>query len=345
MKKLFVVFSLFCAITLSSNVQAQDGSDAVAYMEELLGSVEEFENETWAYLKSVTRGKSARRIDKKRQKLISEIKSVRKTVNKFDAYENDESLKNALFEYLDINHSVLKEDYDKILDMEEIAEQSYDLMEAYMTAQELAGQKMDQASEKLNQAQKVFAANNNINLIEGDLDKKSQKIKKASEVLSYYNDIFLIHFKCQIQETYVLDALTRSDVSAFEQSKSALVSYVNENRMILDTFPGHDGDMALVEATMLMMDFYEKEANEDFTEVTNFFIEKENFERVKKQFESLREKDITQKDVDQFNSAVNNFNEAVNKFNVVLDESNKERNKQLNEWNKSVEDFFKNHSR
>lgn len=331
--------------TSQNYLMAQDGSSSVTYMDELLGSVDELKNETWAYLKSVTRGQNARRVEKKRKKLISEIKSVRKTVSKFDAYENDGSLKDALFEYLDMTYSVLKEDYDKILDMEEIAEQSYDLMEAYMTAQELASKKMEEASDKLTEAQKIFAANNNINLIEGELDKKSEKIKKAGEAVSYYNDFFLLNFKCQIQETYVLEAMERGDVSSVEQNKSALLSYVNENRAILDTFPTLEDDRQLIDACLVLMDFYEREANEYFSKVTDYFIEKENFKRVQNQFNSISEYDRTQEDVDRFNEAVNKINQAVNKYNSIMEASNKERAQQLKQWNKEVDDFLSNHSR
>lgn len=73
-----------------------------------------------------------------------------------------------------MTYTVLKEDFDKILDMEDIAEQSYDFMEVYVLAKELA---------------------NNITLVEGEMDKKSQKINKASNVLEYYNDVYLIFFK------------------------------------------------------------------------------------------------------------------------------------------------------
>ena len=46
--------------------------------------------------------------------------------------------KNKVLKHMRLNESLLKHDYAKIVDMKTVAEQSYDLMEAYIVAQELA---------------------------------------------------------------------------------------------------------------------------------------------------------------------------------------------------------------
>jgi len=44
--------------------------------------------------------------------------------------------------------------------MEDVAEQSYDLMEAYLLAKERAGDKLDEAYKKVANQQKIFAEQN-----------------------------------------------------------------------------------------------------------------------------------------------------------------------------------------
>ena len=87
--------------------------------------------------------------------------------------------------YFELVNIVLKEDYAKIVDMEAIAEQSYDDMEAYMMARDMASDKQTEASEKLSAAQKEFAATNDVELIESS-DSMDEKMEIAGEV---YGDV------------------------------------------------------------------------------------------------------------------------------------------------------------
>ncbi len=61
------------------------------------------------------------------------------------SYNGNKALRDSAVSYLKILYSVFNEDYSKLVNMEEIAEQSYDAMEAYLLAQEKAGEKLDQA--------------------------------------------------------------------------------------------------------------------------------------------------------------------------------------------------------
>ena len=45
-------------------------------------------------------------------------------------------------------YNVLNDDYSKIINMEEIAEQSYDAMEAYILAQEMVDKKPEEATRR-----------------------------------------------------------------------------------------------------------------------------------------------------------------------------------------------------
>src|SRR5690606_27100909 len=106
--------------------------------------------------------------------------------------------------YWDLLHKVFTEDYHKIVNMEEIAEQSYDNMEAYLLAQEKAGQVLGDAQDKIEPVYRAFAAKNNVRLVEGGDTRLARRLRQVSAVNAYYNDIFLIFFKSHKQEAYVL---------------------------------------------------------------------------------------------------------------------------------------------
>ncbi|MEO0898810.1 MAG: hypothetical protein AAFY71_20525 [Bacteroidota bacterium] len=345
MKSIFLITSSFLFLLGSLNfTSAQTSQEAADYMQEISTPFVEIKDETWKYLKAVTRGKGARKVENKRQALISELKAEKSALKKKDSFYGDESLKKSTNEYLDLYYTVLKEDYDKILDMEEIAEQSYDLMEAYLLAQEKASDKLNEAFELYQTAQESFASSHNVRLMEAEQDKRSKKIDKASETLSYYNDVFLVFFKVFKQEVYVLDAIGKNDLSGIEQNASALASMAEEGMKTLKDMKDFDGDAKLKAAATQMMIFYKKEAENEFADIADFYLKKDNFEKAQQVIESKSKKERTQEDVDRFNKAVNEYNEAVNSFNELNESSYKKRVKQQKLWDKQVQAFFEEHS-
>ncbi len=340
-----LLVSLFILIASNNNVQAQNTNAAIIYMNDLTGAISEFKTETWQYLKAVTRGKGARKVDSKRQNLVTKVRTVKATIKRKTAFDGDASLKDAIYKYLELTYIVLTEDYAKILDMEDIAEQSYDQMEAYLLAKEKAGDKLDSAADMLNDAQDAFAAKHDITLIEGEDDKTAKKIKKAGAALKYYNELYLIFFKSYKQEAYVLDAQNRNDLNGLEQNINSLTTITAEQINKLRLIKSYSGDPNLKAAAQRMLTFYKNEANKTFPITVDYLVKKDNFEKVHKAFEAKSKKQRTQEDIDQFNKAVNEQNAAVEKLNTASESSNKLRSKNLAMWNKAVDAFFNKHSK
>jgi hypothetical protein len=329
---------------LSIHVYSQSG-EAVTYMNDLSEITGETKKETWQYLKAVTRGKGARKVENKRQKLIQEMKAVKLKVKRKGAFKGDLSLKTSTIEYLDLSYNVIKGNYDKILDMEAIAQDSYDLMEAYITAQEQASETMREAFEISAEAQKTFAEKHNITLIEGEGDKTSKKIAKASKTLKYYNEIYLIFFKPFKEEVYVLEAQQRDDIKGMEDYIARLDTASAEGLAKIKAHPNYGNDMALKNAARDMLLFYSKEAKKDFPQILDFYKKKQHFETVKKSFDAKKPKQRTKKDVDQFNKAVKDYNNAIKTFNNVLKSGNTQRGAKFKQWNQRTQSFFDKHSK
>ena len=99
-------------------------------------------NQTYMnYLSAVSHGKRARKVEKLRVKTLDAILNANGEIMGAPGYKGDKTYKQAMTEYIQICYAVFNEDYRKIVDMEEIAEQSYDGMEAYLLAQKKAGEK------------------------------------------------------------------------------------------------------------------------------------------------------------------------------------------------------------
>lgn len=346
MKKIGLGIAIFASIILgTTSSQAQTTFGSVEYMNELTEPFAKIKASTWEYLKAATKGKGARKVESKRQALIAELKSAKITTSRKKSFEGSSDLKNALTEFLDLNYTVLKGDFDKILDMEDIAEQSYDAMEAYLLAKEKANEKLNEGSNKLQAAQKAYCAKHNIQLTEGEQDKTDKKIEKASQTLKYYNQVYLIFFKSYKQEAYVLTALMKNDVNGLEQHNGTLKTFTTEGLNKLKTFKSYRGDASLKIAAQQIIKFYQTESTKSFPAMVDFYIKKDNYEKAQKVLESKTKKSRTQADIDKFNKAVNEYNTASQKFNQINQTANSERSRFLDQWNKKVETFFSTHSK
>jgi len=345
MKRILIIISILTISTLFVNkTQCQTSSEAVAYMDKIFEPWSETTNETWQYLKAMTHNKGARRVEKKRQKLLSEIRVARSEVNRQHSFYNDDSLKSAIVEFLNLRYTILKEDYGKILDMEAIAEQSYDNMEAYMLAKELASEKLDQAYDIVKNAEKTFAARYNINMVEGKDDKMTLKIKKANDALKYYNTVYLIFFKSHKEDSYVKVALKNNDLNAFVQHNSTLEKFSEEGIAELEKLKSYQGDIRMKRMGIEYLKFLNKESKTTYVSQKDNFMKIDNFDKLDKAYKSKRKKDITNEDIKKFNEAVNEVNEVIKESNKLNNQNFEMKSKLLDKWNDTSDEFLREHS-
>jgi hypothetical protein len=341
MKHFKIAFLATLFVAFTQTTQAQDFSKAVEYLGYITNQFNDISQQQWEYTKVVSKGKGAKKVEKRRLELLQSIKVAKANIFKMPRFNGDASYKVFAIKRLDVKYSVLNEDYAKIVNMEEVAEQSYDLMEAYLLTKQKASEKLTEASVAMDEETEKFAEANNIELIEND-SKLSKRMSNASEVWGYYNKYYLTFFKAQIQESFAMDALRKTDVSAIEQSKNAMTTFAKEGLDSLVKFKGFRGDASLMQASKVMMDFFISEG-EQMNAYTDFFIKKDKFEKIKARFEKLKQNKRTKADVDGYNKAVNDMNTASQKYNSVNEKLNKESSKAINNWNKTVDSFLRKH--
>lgn len=337
MKKLFMIsFLLFIFLGL----YAQDQNSAVSYLDFIGNQFTNISNDMMAYTSATSHGKSARKVEKKRTELLQTVREAETNIRKLKPYKGDVALRDSVAAYFKLARLVLNEDYAKIVNMEEVAEQSYDKMEAYMLAKELAEDKLDQALEKTNKQYEAFASKNNIRLLEGS-SKLSEKMKQTNKVMKYYNAIYLVFFKSYKDEAYLTDAVNRNDVSAIEQTKNSLKASVQEGYKKLLPLGVYENDKSLKVACEKLLDFYAYESSDRTGELTDYILKKDKFEKAKRAMDAKR--DRTQADVNDFNKLVKEYNDSVTKYNNLNSELNKKRSEAQNAWNKASTDFLDNH--
>lgn len=318
------------------------GQTAVEYMNIFTAEYGKIQQDMWDYTSSVSHGKSARKVEKRRAELIQTSNQALSKAKAAKGFNGSTQFRDSVVEYFRITNLVLKEDYAKIVDMEAVSEESYDAMEAYMLARERANDKLLEASKMVEREQKSFAASNNIRLIETEnaLDKK---MEVAGQVYDSYNEIYLIFFKSFKQEMYLMDAINRKDINGIEQNRNALIATAKEGLKKLEAVKPYGNDKSMVEATKKLLNFYIDEASNEIPKMSDYFMKSENFEKVKKAFDEIPEKKRTQADVNEYNKAINDMNAGVNAYNAANQTLNKKRSSLIDGWNGSADKFTDTH--
>jgi hypothetical protein len=319
---------------------AQDFSSPGSYMSYMSDKMQNVNQSYMNYLSAVSHGKSARKVEKLRTKVADLIYNTRGEINSMPPLKGDRSLKDATAAYLKTCYIVFNEDYAKIVNMEEIAEQSYDAMEAYILAQQKAGEKLQEAIDKRNVIFREFAQKFNVRITD-EKDELDRKMEKSDKINDYYNKLYLIFFKSSKQEAYLTQAINAGDVNGMEQNRNALLSYATAGLEELKDIGTFESDASLVTACRRVLNFYRELAEKKMEPFSNYVLAEDNFKKIKKSFDQKSQK--SQADIDTYNKAIKEINKAGDGYNKANNEINKERAEMMELWNSTVKRFMDYH--
>lgn len=337
MKTYLSVILFFLVTTIST---AQEFKTPVDYLNYIGKETNIISRTTWRYTTTVAHTKNARRIDATRKSLVKSIQNASKKIEALkDGYKGDVEYKDQLLAYFSISEKYISEEYDKIIDMQEVAEQSYDYMEAYIMTRDLVNAKINEEVDKLNANQKIFANKYNIQITEDD-SELGKKMKISNEVFENHTQLYLIFFKVNFTESVLLKAIERNDISAIQQNSNALEQYSNEGMEKLKTFSAYKNDMSLVLATKKYLEYTKKEALELSPSVVSFIMLNQKFQESKKTMDNKLANSRSKEEIDTFNKLVNEVNAAVGNYNRTINKFNTDRTNAINNWNVTGDNFI-----
>ena len=312
------------------------------YMTAITKARGEMDTKYMQYISYAAHGRRARKLEKLRQEVLDNIDQSRYKTTDLPLYKGDNSLRQAAIDYIKMCSIIFSEDYKKIVNMEELAEQSVDEMQAYMLLQDAINQKLQEAWSNLDKATSSFAAKYNVTLSK-DESPLGSKMQAAEHVDKYVNTIYLAFFKCNWEDNQMVKAMNDKKVNDMEQARSALSAYAVEGLKGLDTVKPYEGDPSLIASCRKALLFYQKAADKDVPKLTDFYVKQEEFDKLKKAFDA-KGSSRTKDDVDAYNKAVNDINAAAKGFNQTNQQVNNDRNATVNNWNDTEKKFNDEHT-
>ncbi len=338
MKKIFTLLAL---AMFATGVQSQDFENPGAYMEFIYKQREGISKKYMSYSSASAHGKRARKVENLRQKLLDEVQEARMNISGMPSFSGDKSYRDTAVSFMKLYFNILNDDYSKILNLEEIAENSYDEMEALIMVREAIDTKLEAGNLRIKDVATNFAKAHNVTLIEGQDSELSLKLKKVHDLNEYYNEVYLIFFKPYMQEKTLLEAMSKNNITGLEQSRSSMKKYATEGLEKIKTIKSFEGDHSVTGACKMLLQFYIRESDA-VAVLGDFILAQEGFEKMKKDFDKKSKKEKT--DVDAYNKAVNDLNQKSKDYNRTINDLNKERTERLNDWNKTMNQFFDEHT-
>jgi len=330
---------LVCSMFVNA-ANAQNESP-LPHFEGIVNAIQRVNEKYLVYMSTIAHSNNVRKAERKRQDLLEQIDKSRYAIADLPLYKSDRSLAKATTDYFKLMSNDLNENYAKIVNLEEIAEQSYDNMEAYLLLRKRVAEKMKAAGDTMELREEEYCKKYNITLSKAE-DEMSRKMQQSAEVSNYNENIYLIFFKCSAQETELMKALDKKNVTSMEQIKSAMVKYANEGLAKLDTTKNFGSDPSLKAACKRTLEFFKKEADK-MSICTDFIMKEESFEQIKKAFQGNASAKSNKDEIDKYNKAVNELNNASNTFNQNNDYLNKYRADAYKDFNEASAAFLDSH--
>jgi len=332
---LFLLLAL-CSFEKSSSQVIENAGD---YMTELSSAQIEMDQKYMAYVSAAAHSRRARKIEKLRTQALESIADAKSKTMGLPKYKGDNSLRQASVDYIQFCYRIFNDDYSKIVNMEEIAEQSVDQMQAYLLLQEKTSEKLEEASANLRKAEKEFAAKNEVTLV----DTKNElfdKMTSAGKVNKYCDNLYILFFKCNWEDGQLFKALNAHKINDVEQARNSLIHFAEEGLTALksDSLKDFKGNSGLASGCRQALEFYLSMAKNNIPKLTDFYLKQENFDKIKKNLEA-KGNNRTRQDVDEYNKAVKEMNASVGDFNQLNQDLNKRRQEVNQHWEDSEKGF------
>jgi hypothetical protein len=320
------------------------GQSASKYLKAISTEAKLVQDATWEFSQNLIKdeGKNPDKLENSRYKLLGYIMKSKKRIESMSDFDGKTYFRDSIVIFLKLYEEVVDIDYPNIKKLNIKADKDFELKEKLIFARESANTKLTSASEMLTDVEKRFSMENNLRMSK-EVSKTAKKLQKANKVYKYYNSMFLIFFRCYIEEAKFLKALDEGSIEKMRQAKSDLNANLLEYSVKLNLKLDFEGDKSLIGTCQEVFDFYEEEVKSDFKKIIEFQEFKLEFQETKVILEAKTKEERAKGEVAEFNKLVAEYNKRTQEYNDLILNQNAKRESLINSWNLAGEEFEKEH--
>lgn len=290
MKKQSFFWSLTLAIlAIPVLLCAQNGADPLRYLEQINAEHSAVTARNLEYIQYSVHVEDYVEVEKKRQEVLRQMDETLKRTAAMPAFNGNAAMRDEMLATVKSYRESFTIEFNELNLLKKESKASFEAMEAYMKAQDEAEKKLGQASKRFYTAQKAFAKEHNIRLVEAE---ENSEVDQINQVNAYHRAIFLKYFKVSKHSAVFMEALSKEDAKSMERARMQLSNDTDAALLVLRKMPGFKGDVAYRDATIKLIEFYDQLAEDGFQKITAI----------------KRKKELTQEDVDTFNGVIEHYN-------------------------------------
>ena len=161
-----------------------------------------FGDKNLEYLQYSVHSEDISLIEEKRKEVIQRLNAAIAQVARYPTYEGDDAMRSELMAVLRVYIESFKGEFNDLNKLKANRYDSFEAMQQYFDARDMAEQKLVKASERYIKAQETFAKKHELILHNG---KNELQINRIHQVHDYQRLIFMRYFKVYLIDTVCYD--------------------------------------------------------------------------------------------------------------------------------------------
>ena len=300
--RLFTQVASVCLLAaLARSAAAQTFADPASYNNAIVAEQVDLLKKNLRYISKAAHSENDRKIEARRLEVVEQNKVAVAKLQHMPAYKGNAELWAAALTAFQTMLGVYSADYKEVNSLAANRTQSFEAMQRYFDAQEVAEKKLAVVDDSVNAAQRRFAKQFGMSIESTRESVKLAEYTKAVNAVNHYqHQVFLPYFRVQKASAKLTDALNAQDANAFEAARVAVAAEAEKSVTELAAVPGFRGkDVAYRNAARDFANMYVVMCSNQFVQVV----------------ELLRKKDsLTKVDAQTINSHINTYNAQNQRF-------------------------------
>jgi hypothetical protein len=286
----------FLSIYFVGSLTAQEFSTPVQYFDYLNNEHNQLAAKNLEYVQYSVHSEDVQEVESKRMEVIDQLGKAILKVGTLPPYKEDDTMRKELLTVLKMYLESFEIEFTEINMLKSESSESYESMQKYLEAQDVAEKKLAKAADQFQAAQREFAQKNNIKLIQAE---ENSEINQINKVNAYYRVVFMKYFRISKLNAAFTDAMNEKDVDNMQKARLQLLEATREELKKLRLFPDFNGDTEFRQAGINYVEFHKDLAEGDYNKMITI-MKKEN---------------VSQEDVDTYNEIINRINTKTNDLN------------------------------
>lgn len=292
----------FAALTLPAAAQAYP--DAASYNNAIVNEQIDLLKKNLRYISKAAHSENDRKIEARRLDVVEQNKLAIAKLKRMPAFKGNAELRAKALAAFQTMLAVYSADYKQVNAMATARTESFEAMQRYFDAQEVAGKKLNTVQDSMEVTQKRFARQFGMSIEAGrETTRLNEYTRRVEEVNQYQHHVFLPFFRVQKANAKLTDALNKQDATAFEATRVVLAAEAEKSAADLEAVPAFQGkDAAFRNAARDYANFYVLMCAKEMREIA----------------ELLQRKDqLTKEDAQAINRNINTLNVQGQKFSAA----------------------------